>query len=205
MRYKLIILFSVFSLSASAQFLHISFKKKKHLVFRAIPQIKDRSLCHVSERQAVLLTEVKPYQYEESWFSMQAREKVLLKTVKHNMSWRIYNVASYNFNDLAELYIKMHRFSEAKWYLLQSNNLSRGQNDDRLTIDNLLDLAIVKERLGDLPSARADLNEAHDMAQAKGMKDKMDEINKMIPMLGQNKAFIANRYAETPDAAAKDL
>lgn len=205
MRYKLIILFSVFSLSASAQFLHISFKKKKHPVLRAIPQIKDRSLCHVSERQVVLFTEVKPYQYDESWFSMQAREKVLLKTVKHNMSWRIYNVASYNFSDLAELYIKMHRFSEAKWYLLQSNNLSRGQNDDRLTIDNLLDLAVVKERLGDLPSARADLNEAHDMAQAKGMKDKMDEINKMIPLLGQNKAFIANRYAETPDAAAKDL
>jgi len=205
MRYKLIILFSVFSLSASAQFLHISFKKKQHPVLRAIPQIKDRSVCHVGEHQAVLLTEVKPYQYDESWFSMQAQEKVLLKTVKHNMSWHIYNVASYNFNDLAELYIKMHRFSEAKWYLLQSSNLSRGQNDDKLTIANLLGLAVVKERLGDLPSARVDLNEARDMAQRRGMKDKMDEISKMIPLLGQNKSFVANRYAEATDAGAKDL
>jgi len=204
MRYRLILLFTIISFSASAQLLSI-FKKKQHPVFRHIPQVKDHSLCNVGSGSRVLLTDVKPYAYELGEYSLVAQEKMLIKSAKHNMSWRIYNVASYNFSDLAQLYIKMHRMSEAKWYLLQSNYISRGENDDKHTITNLISLAFIKENGGDLVSARADLIEAHDMAQAKGMKDKVEEIDKKIALLGQNKSSFANRYAETAVAADKDL
>jgi len=167
--------------------------------------VKDHSLCNVGSGSRVLLTDVKPYAYELGEYSLVAQEKMLIKSAKHNMSWRIYNVASYNFSDLAQLYIKMHRMSEAKWYLLQSNYISRGENDDKHTITNLISLAFIKENGGDLVSARADLIEAHDMAQAKGMKDKVEEIDKKIALLGQNKSSFANRYAETAVAADKDL
>jgi hypothetical protein len=121
------------------------------------------------------------------------------------MSWRIYNEASYNFSDLAGVYIKLHRLSEAKWYLLQSNNISRGENDDKLTIANLITLASVKNDIGDAVSARADLVEAHDLASVRGMKEKAEEINKKIQLLDQTKPVPATKYAETTETAKKDL
>lgn len=207
MRFKLIILFVITSFSASAQFSVANLFKKKLPPFHPRAQIKPNALCHAGVNSQVLAmnAEVKPFVYDESQFTLHAQEKELLKQAKHNMSWRIYNVASYNFSDLAQLYIKMHRFSEAKWYFLQSTNLSRQQNDDKHTIANLVSLAVVKENLGDLVSARADLTEARDMAQVRGMKEKVDEIEKRIPLLGQNKVSIANRYAETAAAGNKDL
>jgi hypothetical protein len=207
MRFKLIVLFVIFSFSASAQFSISNLFKKKLPPFHPRAQIKPGMLCHAGVNSQVLTmnVEVKPFVYDESQFTLRAQEKELLKQAKHNMSWRIYNVASYNFSDLAQLYTKMHRFSEAKWYFLQSTNLSRQQNDDRHTIANLVSLAVVKENLGDLVSARADLTEARDMAQVRGMKEKVDEIEKRIPLLGQNKVSFTNHYAETAAAGSKDL
>jgi hypothetical protein len=207
MRFKLIILFVIISFSASAQFSLSHLFKKKLPPFHPRAQIKGSQLCHAGVNSQVLAMndEVKPFVYDESQFSMHAQEKELLKQAKHNMSWRIYNVASYNFSDLALLYVKMHRFSEAKWYFLQSNNISRQENDDRHTIANLVNLAEVKENLGDLVSARADLNEARDLAQVRGMREKVDEIEKRIPLLGQNKTSFTNHYAETAAAGSKDL
>lgn len=149
--------------------------------------------------------DVETYTLNESLYTLEAREAVILKTVKHNMSWRIYGLASYNFSDLAQVYIQMHRLSEAKWYLLQSNNLSRQQNDDKHTIANLMDLAMVKTDIGDPVSARADLVEAHDLANVRGMKEKAEEIDKKIQLIDQNKSASSAKYAEASAASKKDL
>src|SRR5207302_5830964 len=101
--------------------------------------------------------DVHPCEPGETEFDLVAREHMIIKLAKHNMSWRIYHDASYNFSDLAQVYIKLHRLSEAKWYLLQSNKLSLEENDNKHTITNLVNLALVKNDIGDQVSARADL------------------------------------------------
>ena len=206
MRNRLIILFSIISLSASAQ-LHVNFDflKKKHIVLPLIGAAR----CHHFNRAAITATvspvDVQPYILDQTQFSLEAQEKMIIKTVKHNMSWRIYNEASYNFSDLAGVYIKLHRLSEAKWYLLQSNSISREENDDKHTIANLISLASVKTDIGDSVSARADLVEAHELANVRGMKEKAEEINQKIQWLDQNKPVPATKYAEATETAKKDL
>src|SRR5437879_6369815 len=125
----------------------------------------------------------------------------------HNMRFRIYNEASYNFSDLAELYYKLHRLSEAKWYFLQSNFLSRQENDDKHTISNLISLAAIKADIGDIPSARADLLEARDLARAKGMQTEKAEIEKKILLLAQNTTTVKQdvKYAEAAGTVKKSL
>ncbi|MFI5160271.1 MAG: hypothetical protein ACHQHN_03295 [Sphingobacteriales bacterium] len=200
MRYKLIILFSIISLSASAQ-LHINldFLKRKHIILPPITKARGYHFNSAAATRIITPVDVHPYLLDETVFALMAREKVILKTVKHNMSWRIYNEASYNFSDLAGVYIKLHRLSEAKWYLLQSNNLSREERDNKHTIANLISLASVKNDIGDAVSARADLVEAHDMATGIGMKEKAEEINKKIQLLDQIKPVPATKYAEATE------
>lgn len=122
-----------------------------------------------------------------------------MEQAKHNMRFRVYNDASYNFSDLAALYVKLHRWSEAKWYYLQSNNISREQNDDKHTMNNLLGLAVIKVNIGDIPSARADLMEARDFSRSLGMQTQTADIEKQILLLAQNSANTQKpdvKYAE---------
>ncbi|MGZ3776412.1 MAG: hypothetical protein ACXVI9_02070 [Mucilaginibacter sp.] len=206
MRFRLIILFSIISFSASAQFSVFDFLKKKHLVLPSIHMAKCHTIKNVALQPAVINpVDVHPYDLGDSDFDLVAQEHMIMKLAKHNMSWRIYHDASYNFSDLAQVYIKLHRLSEAKWYLLQSNKLALEENDNKHTITNLVNLALVKNDIGDQVSARADLVEAYDLAMTKGMREKAVEINTQIQLLDQNKLASSIKYAEAADIAKKDL
>ena len=187
MRISLIIFFCAISFSASAQFWQKIGLKKKHIVLPELELAKNNSIIHIkSAPLTVNNIEVYPIALDLSDYTLEATSKYVLGIAKHNMRFRIYNEASYNFSDLAQLYIKLHRMSEAKWYLLQSNNISRQENDDKHTISNLLSLAEIKTYIGDIPSARTDLLEARDMAKAKGMQTETTDIEKKILLLAQN-------------------
>ncbi|MBS1530289.1 MAG: hypothetical protein JSU01_08275 [Bacteroidetes bacterium] len=165
--------------------------------------------CHTAKNLAfepavLTLVDVRPCDLGQTDFDLEAQEKAIMKLAKHNMSWRIYHDASYNFSDLAQIYIRMHRLSEAKWYLLQSNKISEEENDDKLTITNLVNLALVKNDIGDSASARTDLVEAYNLANTRGMKEKAAEITQQIQLLDQNKLASSFKYAEAADAK-KDL
>jgi hypothetical protein len=152
--------------------------------------------------------QVQPLVLEQCEFSLEVAEVTVMEMAKHNMRFRVYNDASYNFSDLAQIYIKLHRFSEAKWYLLQSNNISRQENDDKHTISNLINLAVVKVEFGDIPSAKADLLEARDMARAKEMQAETAEIDKKILLLAQNNTTSIKsdvKYAESAGSEKKAL
>jgi hypothetical protein len=205
MRFRLVILFSVISFSASAQLLSFNFLKKKHLILPKMHMAKCHTTKNLVFAPAVLTAvEVRHYDLGQTEFDLQAQEHIIMKLAKHNMSWRIYREASYNFSDLAQIYIRMRRLSEAKWYLLQSNKISVEENDDKHTITNLVSLALVKNDIGDSVSARADLVEACNLANARGMMEKAAEINRQIQLLDQNKLVSSLKYAEAADAK-KDL
>lgn len=64
------------------------------------------------------------------------------------------------FDDLATVYHAQHKYSQAKWFTLQSNTLARIKNDNPGIINSLLELASIKTDIKDYKLAMSDLNEA---------------------------------------------
>ena len=97
-------------------------------------------------------------------------------------------------------------FRRQNGIFLQSNQLSREQNDDKHTILNLVSLAQIKVDLGDKASARADLLEARELARVRGMQISVAEIDEKIQYLSQNRTNTTKpdvKYAETTDTGKK--
>jgi len=65
-----------------------------------------------------------------------------------------------SFDNLATVYRSQKKFSQAKWFILQSNTLSRAKNDVPNIISSLLELALIKTDIKDYKLAMRDLNEA---------------------------------------------
>lgn len=64
------------------------------------------------------------------------------------------------FDDLARVYTAQHRYSQAKWFLLQSKNISRKRNDIASVVMTLVKLANVKMDNKETKLAMRDLNDA---------------------------------------------
>ncbi|RYY33599.1 MAG: hypothetical protein EOP46_15960 [Sphingobacteriaceae bacterium] len=204
MRYFLLIILCFCGISASAQWWRIG--PLKHKRYPALAQVKSpytkkkfKKEFKVSTPQLTAYTIKDYYDFEEA-------EMALMKTMKRNMRYRVYHAASYNFSDLASMYVEQNRLSEAKWYLLQSNLLSRRQNDDKHTFVNLIKLSAIKMDMGEVSLARQDLLEARAIANQRGWFRESKEIDKKIQSI-QGITSIAPkpglRYAELPDTDDK--
>lgn len=181
-----IVLFTIISFSASAQWYNISFKK--HVRYPQIAQVKSNAVKCIAINRKLSMPGIAKFNFPtENDYDLEIAEAAIMKMAQHNMRFRIYDEASYNFSELAKLYIKQNRFSEAKWYLLQSNNISRQENDDSHTISNLMELAMVKANLGDLAQAQQDLDEAHQLALARGYTAIVTDIDKETQYIKLNK------------------
>jgi hypothetical protein len=197
MKFLLAVILSLsVSLSASAQWYSISFKK--HLRYPAIALPQDHSIKKFPASY-ISRAKVKIPKFDfQSDYNIELAESAIMKVAQHNMRFRIYDIASYNFSDLARLYIKQNRFSEAKWFLLQSSTISRQQNNNQLTIANLMDLAIVKANMGDQLQAQQDLAEALQLANANGLLRNIADIQKELKFVQQYKPILTKaewRYA----------
>jgi hypothetical protein len=184
MRFVLIMLFAAICSSASAQWYRFGITKK---VVR--PEAVDLMVHFIAVVPAVKVDRPKlyPVSFALTNYSLEAQEAVIMKTAQHNMRFRVYHDASYNFTELAHLFVQQKRYSEAIWYLLQSNSISRDENDDKHTIANLVDIATIKACMGEIPLAQLDLNEAHDLAYAKGLKDELETVDLAMQYITQNK------------------
>jgi len=201
MRLRLVILLSIISFSASAQWYRVDMLLKKHPRPVAIePMVNHSYACLPVITLHTPSPVLKPFDFTE--YNLLAQEAIVMKTAQHNMRFRVYADASYNFSDLARLYIRQNRYAEAKWYLLQSNFISRNQNDDHHTIANLIDLATIKAGLGDYAQAMQDLTEAHDIACLRDFKEEEAIIEKKILSLKQTPK-VDVRYAEEAEGVTK--
>jgi hypothetical protein len=205
MRYLTLVVLCIFSLSASAQF----WKKKKPVIFypryELLPGASGDFSITISNMN-IIMPEITAAILPHSVFEIELAEEAVLKMAKHNMRFRIYDAASYNFTELAELYMSQNRFSEAKWYLLQSNEISRQQNNHKHTVSNLLDLATIKLAIGEMALAKIDLLEAHNLAAANNLVADVQTADKMMHDLQFNKAAGPKaelRYAEAVELANK--
>lgn len=183
-------------LTASAQLLRF-FKKRPVL----------QPLAHAAEARPQQFFAVKPIpqklprvRVSRSNYDLELNELAVMRAAQHNMRFRIYGLASYNFNELARLYILQNRFSEAKWYFLQSSNISRQQNNYKLTFANLCHLGILKSEIGDFVLGQQDLLEARDIAASKGWLIEVIEAEKKLSQIRQKRMASLRtdlRYAET--------
>jgi hypothetical protein len=192
MKFKLLfVLLLTISCSASAQWYNINisnFSFKKHLRFAQIAEVKNNPLKRLTITKFTHKSIIPKLTFTgDNDFELEAAEDVIMRSAQHHMRFREYDEASYEFTDLAELYIKQNRFSEAKWYLLQSNAITRPQADDMHTITNLMDLAMVKANIGELLQSQQDLDEAHGLAMAKGWIAKVTDIEKEQQFIKINK------------------
>ncbi|MEO8886872.1 MAG: hypothetical protein ABI367_12460 [Mucilaginibacter sp.] len=64
------------------------------------------------------------------------------------------------FNNLTKVYRSQKKYSQAKWFVLQSNTISRTINDKPNIIASLIELAGIKMDIKDYSLAMRDLNEA---------------------------------------------
>lgn len=199
-RFTLLLAFCILSLTASAQFWKRKPKAPQPELEAAPPAFSVVSTFRLS----TAVIDIANIRLTRSAYQLELAEEALLKEAKHNMRFRIYNLASYNFSDLAGLYLQQNRFSEAKWYLLQSNAIARQAENTRHLLDNLSLLADIKTTIGETALAMVDLQEAHDVATAKGMLTDLTTIDKKIKYLQTNKliaAKVALRYANAVEVA----
>ena len=192
--------FSISSLAASAQW----WKFKKPVPPHPAP-LESAAISYPTKFMTDAVTpqpRINAYTYAPGDFTLEAAENDIMKTAQHNMRFRIYDVASYNFSQLAQLYVKQSRLSEAKWYFLQSTFLARQQNNNKLTMSNLVKLADVKSEIGDFALARQDMMEARDIASSHGWLIDLIEIEKKITLMQQTRFATLHgdmRYAEVAD------
>ncbi|MGF7080725.1 hypothetical protein [Mucilaginibacter sp. UYCu711] len=70
------------------------------------------------------------------------------------------------FNSLAKVYRSQKKYPQAKWFILQSNTLSRAKNDIPNIMASLLVLANIKMEIKDYTLAMRDLDEALTLSKA---------------------------------------
>ncbi|QHS57431.1 hypothetical protein GWR56_18475 [Mucilaginibacter sp. 14171R-50] len=94
-----------------------------------------------------------------------------------------------SFDDLARVYVAQKKYSEAKWFTLQSNKISRQKKDIANIVSSLVRLSAIKMELKEYKMAMRDLNEAL----------KWSTVNKMPALeavVQQNYAYLYNRLKD---------
>jgi hypothetical protein len=156
-------------------------------------------------RETFAANKITRFELDPSDYMMGIEETIMIRVAKHHMRFRQYVDASYNFSDLADIYVRQNRFSEAKWYLLQSNTIARNTENNRHIINNLLILADIKSIIGEATLALTDLQEARAIAMSKGVKVDLPAIDRKIKFLQTNKTIspkVELRYANAVEVAS---
>jgi hypothetical protein len=84
------------------------------------------------------------------------------------------------FDHLGLVYHLQKKYAQAKWFILQSNTMSRQKRDTINIIHSLVNLASVKEDIKDFSLAKRDLTEALAMAKALPKVDAQVEVQKAL-------------------------
>ena len=97
------------------------------------------------------------YQNEALNFTMQA--------LHHYSMYNDTTGMRLSFDNLTKIYMAQKKYSQAKWFILQSNTLSRITNNVPNIITSLLTLSTIKSEIKDYNLAMRDLNEALQLSE----------------------------------------
>ncbi len=99
------------------------------------------------------------------------------------------------FDHLALVYHLQKKYTQAKWFFIQSNTLSRDGHDTINVITSLINLASIKDDIRDFSMAKRDLNEALLLAKTRPEIDEQIDVQKAL----------AEYYAKKGDAPAANM
>lgn len=103
------------------------------------------------------------------------------------------------YDQLAEIYQQQKRFSEAKWFYIQSNMLARKINSSSGIVNSLVSLGHVKMSIGDHQLALTDFREAEQLSISNKYQFKLVEIksdlSKVYTVMG-NKSAASSALSE---------
>jgi hypothetical protein len=193
MKIILAVFISVFSMNASAQFLW--HKKRERL-----PQLTEPESPAKTDFSKLNSASFNSFNTNLglSRYRIDAEEAAIMRDLRH--SKRYGQVAlRIQFDNLANFYFRQNRFSEAKWYVLRSNAISRQQKNYAQIIGSLMVLADVKSVLGDFTQADADLSEAKTIASSHSLTPDLLLIEQHIKQIHLNKETglkVENRYSD---------
>src|SRR6185312_1818235 len=87
------------------------------------------------------------------------------------------------FDHLATVYHAQKKYAQAKWFILQSNTLSRTKNDVPNIIASLIELAGIKKDIKDYSLAMRDLNEALSLSSKNHYAQQESQVQLTYAML----------------------
>ena len=87
------------------------------------------------------------------------------------------------FDQLAFIYHKQQKLAQAKWFILQSNTLSRERNQVPEIINSLLVLADIKIDIGDYSLAKRDLGEALSLSTKNHIPQQASQVQLQLARL----------------------
>ncbi|OCX50587.1 hypothetical protein BEL04_22695 [Mucilaginibacter sp. PPCGB 2223] len=184
-----------FALSADAQWW-----KKKTVVRLPLLESAKRLSFNFNKTQKTAVTIISDnVKFELSQFGYEIAEAAIMKSLYHTLRFHMYSESIDNFNILIGLYMGQQRYSEAKWYFLQINNLARQKGDDTNIIASLVGLGMVKSEIGDFAQAKDDLNAAVDFAAGRGRLNDVGEIRKKLAIVEHKRSLNIKsdiKYAE---------
>ncbi|WP_374949179.1 hypothetical protein [Mucilaginibacter sp.] len=93
------------------------------------------------------------------------------------------------FDYLSKVYLSQEKYSQAKWFLLQSNKISRDRKDIPGIITSLIKLSTVKMSNEEYELAMRDLNEAQQLST-------VNKLPHFEVLVQQNFAYLYNRMGE---------
>jgi tetratricopeptide (TPR) repeat protein len=115
-----------------------------------------------------------------------------------------------SYDDLSKIYYDQKKFTQAKWFILQSNTLARQQNDVTNIIASLITLAHIKMDIHDYDLAKGDLKEALSLSAQNCFSGQQSQVLYTIASLysktnnkAQAQAFL-RRYAVMKDSMRRD-
>lgn len=195
MKILLAVFISLFSLNASAQFFAKLPWQKKH---ERLPQIVKPAPS--PKLEFLFSTSFNSFNTDlgRSHYSIDAEEALIMKNLRHSMRYGNDSLRV-QFDKLANFYFGQNRFSEAKWYVLRSNAISRQQNNYAQIIGSLVVLADVKSNLGDFTQADADLTEAKSIAASHSLTPNLlliEQHTKQIRINKETGLKPKNRYSD---------
>jgi tetratricopeptide (TPR) repeat protein len=115
------------------------------------------------------------------------------------------------YDQLAELFQAQKRYSEAKWFFIQSNMVARKLNNSSDIVNSLVSLAHVKMSIGDHQLALSDFREAEKLSIANKNQFKLVEIkndlSKVYTMMGNKTAANSalSEFAVLKDAILNNI
>ena len=133
-----------------------------------------------------------------SSYSINTEEHFIMGNLRHSKHYG-YDSVVLQYNNLAAFYANQNRFSEAKWYMLQSKYIAGNHRDYPALVYCLIVLADIKSSLGDFKQADDDLLEAKNIAATHSLTPNLMLIEahiKQIHVAKESGLKTENRYSD---------